>query len=153
MSSSEIASSNLDFFLSRLGGNKNQVNAEIIELPDNLPVERLPSMVPELIQKSFERLETIKTQIEQANKQADLACEAAEVAYTKEVGFWHRTTPALEALQSAVMSQSNAQIQLSKAQCLMFEQQQLLANFSKVLFLMCAANLGSARVAVKEIKP
>jgi len=152
MSSYDVPSFNLDFFSPKKSGDLKTTDAVIIDIPHNITPEVAAKQIPSMIEQGFIQLTKIKDELDEAQKEADIAYDAARAAYCKDVGFWHRTVPALEALQSAVRSQSNAQIQLSKAQYIMFEQQQILANCSKILFFLCLNNLASARVAVKEIK-
>lgn len=152
MSSYDVPSFNLDFFSPKKSGDIKTTDAVIIDIPHNITPEFAAKQIPSMIEQGFIQLTKIKDELDEAQKEADIAYNAARAAYCKDVGFWHRTVPALEALQSAVRSQSNAQIQLSKAQYIMFEQQQILANCSKILFFLCLNNLASARVAVKEIK-
>ena len=73
-------------------------------------------------------------------------------AWRVEVGFWHRTTPALEALQRAGKSQSEALVGISECQELLFEQQCILAQLTKNLFMLCMENKASALIAVKQIR-
>lgn len=143
--------SNVLYVLKKFSEKKANTKAEIIEIPTNITPDEAVKKIPILIGNGFGRLQEIKKQVDDANAQAELASEAARNAWLKPTGFWKRTTPAIEALQQAVMSQSKAQVQLSKAQCLMFEQQQILANYSKFLFSLCVVNLTCARMAVKEI--
>ena len=97
-------------------------------------------------------LKEIHTKIQKTKKSADEAKKQAETASNVPVGFWKRDAPALEALQRTEKSQSEALINITECQELLFYQQFVLAQCSKYLFLLCCANLAGTRAAVREIQ-
>lgn len=123
-----------------------------ITIPENLSPEDAAKQVPEFISNSIVSLRTIQQRIQETQKKAEDAKEEAEEAWLVKVGFWHSSTPALEALQKAGKCQSEAVIGISECQELLFKQQYILAQCTKYLFMLCCANLANAKIAVNEIR-
>lgn len=119
---------------------------------DNISPEEAAQQVPVIISNSMNSLKNIQAKIQETKQMAEDAKEQAESAWLVDVGFWRRTTPALEALQRAGKCQSEAVVGISECQELLFKQQCVLAQCTKYLFMLCCANLASARIAVQEIQ-
>jgi len=120
--------------------------------PEDIPQKKISKPLPIIIEDSFDSLTKINAQIKKAEASANEAKEAASNAFEKKVGLWSRTTPTLEALQKAGKCQSEALIEVTKCQELLFKQQEVLAECSELLFWCCCANSAQAEIAVKEIK-
>lgn len=123
-----------------------------ITIPENLQPEDAAEQLPIVISESMGSLKAIQQKIHETQRKAKDAKEKAVTAWHVKVGFFHRTTPALEALQSAGKCQSEALIDLSECQELLFKQQYILAQCTRLLFMLCCANIANARIAVKEIQ-
>ena len=126
-------------------------NYDII-IPENLTPEEAAKQMPIIIGDGMNSLKAIQQKIQETQQKAKDAKEQATDAWLVKVGFWHSSTPALEALQRAGKCQSEAVISISECQELLFKQQYILAQCTKFLFMLCCANLANAKIAVKEIQ-
>ena len=127
-------------------------NVYEIEVASTLSPQEAAREVPRIITTSVDSLKKIQSKISETRKQANNAKDQAMSAWRVEVGFWHRTTPALEALQRAGKSQSEALVGISEGQELLFAQQCILAQLTKNLFMLCMENKARALIAVKQIR-
>lgn len=126
-------------------------NYEIV-VAENLSPEEAAKQVASVIGKSMDSLKVIQNRISETKGKAENAKDQATKAWLVPVGFFHRTTPALEALQRAGKCQSEALVDISECQELLFQQQFILAQCTKCLFLLCCGNMACARIAVQQIQ-
>ena len=108
--------------------------------------------VIEVIDSTFRRLKQIKDSINYCHTQAESSLEKAKEAADIPVGFFCRTTPALERLQTASISLAKTQLQTTEAQKLLFEQQLVTAKAVESLFKLSVGNIAITRLVVNEIK-
>ena len=73
-----------------------------------MAIEKLPVIIDACVKS----LKDVKSKITKAELTADQALKNAKEAVDKPVGFWHSTTPVLEALQKASLSQAEASLQI-----------------------------------------
>ena len=122
-----------------------------VEVSSDLSPEEALQQVPGMLEKSVSQLEEIRQQLEESYKNAEKACENANDAYNKSKSiFKHKA--AIEALQDATKSEAQAIIDLCITQKLLFTQQQILANCSKLLFICSARDYKSASSALKLLR-
>ena len=97
-------------------------------------------------------MEKIKDHIDNCEQKAKESLEKAQSAYNKPVGFWHSSTPAIEALQEAAQNLGESQVEITETQSLLFRQQKTIANAVSKLFKLSVYNIATTRFAVNEIQ-
>lgn len=105
-----------------------------------------------VIDDVFSDLEKIKDHIDNCEQKAKESLEKAQSAYNKPVGFWHSSTPAIEALQEAAQNLGESQVEITETQSLLFRQQKTIANAVSKLFKLSVYNIATTRSTVKEIQ-
>ena len=105
-----------------------------------------------VIDDVFSDLEKIKDHIDNCEQKAKESLEKAQSAYNKPVGFWHSSTPAIEALQEAAQNLGESQVEIAETQSLLFRQQKTIANAVSKLFKLSVYNIATTRFAVNEIQ-
>lgn len=105
-----------------------------------------------IINDVFSDLEKIKDHIDSCELKAKESLEKAQSAYNKPVGFWHSSTPAIEALQEATQNLGESQVEITETQSLLFRQQKTIANAVSKLFKLSVYNIATTRFAVNEIQ-
>ena len=105
-----------------------------------------------VIDDVFSDLEKIKDHIDYCEQKAKESLEKAQSAYNKPVGFWHSSTPAIEALQEAAQKLGESQVEITETQSLLFRQQKTIANAVSKLFKLSVYNIATTRFAVNEIQ-
>ena len=105
-----------------------------------------------VIDDVFSDLEKIKDHIDNCEQKAKESLEKAQSAYNKPVGFWHSSTPAIEALQEAAQNLGESQVEITETQSLLFRQQKTIANAVSKLFKLSVYNIATTRFAVNEIQ-
>ena len=108
--------------------------------------------VIEVIERTFSKLKSIKERIDDCQRQAESSLEKAKEAADIPVGFFRRTTPALERLQTTSISLAQTQLQAAETQKLLFEQQYVTAKAIESLFKLSVGNIAITRLVVNEIK-
>ena len=105
-----------------------------------------------VIDDVFSDLKKIKDHIDNCEQKAKESLEKAQSAYNKPVGFWHSSTPAIEALQEAAQNLGESQVEITETQSLLFRQQKTIANAVSKLFKLSVYNIATTRFAVNEIQ-
>ena len=109
-----------------------------------MAIEKLPVIIDACVKS----LKDVKSKITKAELTADQALKNAKEAVDKPVGFWHSTTPVLEALQKASLSQAEASLRIMESQTLLFNQQRIIAGCTKIIYVLCLNNVVCARAAI-----
>lgn len=105
-----------------------------------------------IVESTFSQLKEIRNNIKRCQALAQKSEEEAKAAAAKPVGFWHSTTPALEALQTTCKHFAEALVQTAATQKLLFKQQEVTAKAVAALIRLSAGNIAMTRLIVDSVK-
>ena len=102
----------------------------------------------------FQELSNLESKVRQAMARASAAKEKAVVASTLKLSFWRHNdkTKAIEALQEALKSMSESQLDQSDALKALLEYQRAISNAMQHMLLLGAANMASNRAVYIAIE-
>lgn len=118
---------------------------------EQLPIEQLPA----IIGNTFNNITEIDSKISNAVSKANKAKELADLASKKDAGwslFGSDKKEAIEALQSAAVSQANALSDSVDANKELFRNQKKMSEALHYLFGLGVANMAANRTVVRELE-
>lgn len=106
---------------------------------------------PEIIQKQFDELSELETQVNKASDKAHSAQKSAEKANRSSAKVGHHKET-IEALQEATVELADSQMSTSKALAISFEYQKKLADVSKYLMGLGMSSIVANRRIIEELE-
>lgn len=107
--------------------------------------------LPQIIEKSFNKISEVEKKSKIAMDKANEAHESAKSANNKSAGLGHKKE-AIELLQSTAMNLADAQTLSAEAQKVSFEYQKQLGEITKYLFGLGITNIAANRTVVRELQ-
>ena len=120
-------------------------------LQQNISIEQLPTIIGD----TYKNITEVDRKISNAVSKADEAKTLADIASKKEAGwsfFGGDKKEAIEALQSAAISQANALSDSVDANKQLFENQKKMSDALRYLFGLGVANMAANRTVVRELE-
>ena len=120
-------------------------------LQQNVSIEQLPAIIGD----TYKNITEVDRKISNAVSKADEAKTLADIASKKEAGwsfFGGDKKEAIEALQSAAISQANALSDSVDANKQLFENQKKMSDALRYLFGLGVANMAANRTVVQELE-
>lgn len=120
-------------------------------LQQNISIEQLPTIIGD----TYKNITEVDRKISNAVSKADEAKTLADIASKKEAGwsfFGGDKKEAIEALQSAAISQANALSDSVDANKQLFENQKKMSDALRYLFGLGVANMAANRTVVQELE-
>lgn len=120
-------------------------------LQQNFSIEQLPTIIGD----TYKNITEVDRKISNAVSKADEAKTLADIASKKEAGwsfFGGDKKEAIEALQSAAISQANALSDSVDANKQLFENQKKMSDALRYLFGLGVANMAANRTVVQELE-
>ena len=120
-------------------------------LQQNISIEQLPTIIGD----TYKNITEVDRKISNAVSKAEEAKALADIASKKEAGwsfFGGDKKEAIEALQSAAISQANALSDSVDANKQLFENQKKLSDALRYLFGLGVANMAANRTVVRELE-
>ena len=120
-------------------------------LQQNISIEQLPTIIGD----TYKNITEVDRKISNAVSKAEEAKALADIASKKEAGwsfFGGDKKEAIEALQSAAISQANALSDSVDANKQLFENQKKMSDALRYLFGLGVANMAANRTVVRELE-
>lgn len=120
-------------------------------LQQNISIEQLPTIIGDM----YKNITEVDRKISNAVSKAEEAKALADIASKKEAGwsfFGGDKKEAIEALQSAAISQANALSDSVDANKQLFENQKKMSDALRYLFGLGVANMAANRTVVRELE-
>ena len=120
-------------------------------LQQNISIEQLPTIIGD----TYKNITEVDRKISNAVSKAEEAKDLADIASKKEAGwsfFGGDKKEAIEALQSAAISQANALSDSVDANKQLFENQKKMSDALRYLFGLGVANMAANRTVVQELE-
>lgn len=92
------------------------------------------------------------TKIKSFKEKAEAAVEAAQIAENKKITFFSGRREAIESLQSALIKQTDALVEITDTERQMFENIESLSKSTKALFLLGVSNTAMTRTVIARLR-